>query len=111
MNNEAKTVAVAGVRRRVEHPCDNMPAMRSERIPFVTRFVRVTGKGRPLQGGGSFFMRFRSKGFSLSFLAWEKSFFFAPFIPLSRGLWYTGAQGAGCKQAAGTAPAGDKRPT
>lgn len=46
-------------------------------------------------------MRFRSKGFSLSFLAWEKSFFFAPFIPLSRGLWYTGAQGAGCKQAAG----------
>lgn len=67
--------------------------MRSERIPFVVRFVRVTGKGRPLQGGCSFLMRFRLEGFSLSFLAWEKPFFFAPFIPLSRGLWYTGAQG------------------
>ena len=67
--------------------------MRSERLPFVVRFVRVTGKGRPLQGGCSFLMRFRLEGFSLSFLAWEKPFFFAPFIPLSRGLWYTGAQG------------------
>lgn len=67
--------------------------MRSERIPFVVRFVRVTGKGRPLQGGCSFLMRFRLEGFSLSFLAWEKPFFFAPFIPLSPGLWYTGAQG------------------
>lgn len=63
--------------------------MRSERIPFVTRFVRVTGKGRPLQGGGSFFMRFRLEGFSLSFFGMGKTLLFCPvYSPFPRTVVY-----------------------